>query len=81
MSTVADALVIAFQEFPALKTARPEAHGELLAVQQALEDVSGERYDDAWGKVKGIGAHSSFPGGNCLSRGWLPFTKTRTEGA
>ena len=54
--TVADALVIAFQEFPALKTACPEVHGELIAVQQALEDVSGEKYDDAWGKVKGIGS-------------------------
>ncbi|MEK7700089.1 MAG: hypothetical protein AAB332_06770 [Planctomycetota bacterium] len=75
MSTVADALVIAFQEFPALKTARPEAHGELLAVQQALEDVSGERYDDAWGKVKGIGAHSLFSRWKLFIKGMVAFYK------
>lgn len=75
MSTVADALVIAFQEFPALKAASPELHGELLAVQQALEDVSVEKYDDAWGKVKGIGAQSLFSRWKLFIKGMIAFYK------
>ncbi len=79
--TVADALVVAFQEFPALKTASPEVHGELIAVQQALADVSGEKYDDAWGKVKGIGAHSLFSRWKLFIKGLVAFYRNEDEKA
>ena len=75
MSTVADALVVAFQELPALKTTCPEVHGELIAVQQALEDVAVERYDNAWGRVKGIGAHSLFSRWKLFIKGLVAFYK------
>ena len=79
--TVADALVVAFQEFPALKTACPGVHGELTAIQQALADVSGEKYDDAWGKVKGIGAHSLFSRWKLFIKGLVAFYKNEDEKA
>ena len=79
--TVADALVVAFQEFPALKTAYPEVHGELIAIQQALADVSGEKYDDAWGRVKGIGAHSLFSRWKLFIKGLVAFYKNEDEKA
>ncbi len=79
--TVADALVVAFQEFPALKTACPAVHGELIAIQQALADVSGEKYDDAWGKVKGIGTHSLFSRWKLFIKGLVAFYKNEDEKA
>lgn len=78
---VADALVIAFQEFPQLKSAGPVLYEELRAVQQALEDISAERYEEAWLKVKKIGMHSIFSHWKLLVKGLVAFYKEEDQKA
>jgi len=74
-SLVADALVVAFREFPLLKSAHHEIYEELCAAQQALEDICAERYDDAWLKAKKIGVHSIFSNWKLLIKGLVAFYK------
>lgn len=78
---VADALVIAFREFPQLKSASPAVYEELCAVRQALEDVSAERYEDAWLKAKGIAVHSLFSNWKLFIKGLVAFYKKEDQKA
>ena len=78
---VADTLVIAFREFPRLKQICPEIHEELYAVRQALEDISAEKYEDGWLRVKGIGAHSLFSHWKLFIKGLIAFYKKEDQKA
>ncbi len=78
---VADALVIVFQEFPQLKSACPEIDEELCAVQHALEDISAERYEEAWLKAKKIAVHSLFSHWKLFIKGLIAFYKKEDQRA
>lgn len=80
-SLATDALVVSFQEFPQLKSNCPEIYEELHAVQQALEDVSSERYEDAWLKVKKIAVHSFFSHWKLFIKGLVAFYKNEDQKA
>lgn len=78
---IADTLVIAFREFPQIKSLCPEIYEELSAVQQALEDVSAEQYEDAWLKVKKIAVHSLFSHWKLFIKGLVAFYKNEDQKA
>lgn len=74
-SLVADVLVIAFREFPRLKAVCPKTDEELHAVQHALEDISAERYEDAWLKAQKVTVHSPFSNWKLFIKGLIAFYK------
>lgn len=80
-SRVADALVVAFREFPQLKSICPNIYEELCAVRQALEDVSAERYEEAWLKAKRIAVHSLFSHWKLFIKGLIAFYKKEDQKA
>ncbi len=80
-SLVADALVVAFREFPLLESAHPGMYEELRAVQQALEDICAERYDDAWFKAREITVHSIFSNWKLFIKGLVAFYKNEDQKA
>lgn len=78
---IADALVVAFQEFPQLKSSSLTIYEELCAIQQSLEDVSSERYEEAWLKVKKIAMHSLFSDWKLFVKGLIAFYRKEDQKA
>ncbi|MEK7242700.1 MAG: hypothetical protein AAB112_00840, partial [Thermodesulfobacteriota bacterium] len=71
--TLADALVIAFEDIPELQENHPDLHRELLAVRTALEHLGAERFADAQNEVKAIGRHSVFADWRLFIKGLSAF--------
>jgi hypothetical protein len=71
--TMADALVIAFEDLPRFQEEHPELYEELTAVRKALEYVCAERLTDALGALKPIRLQSVFAGWRLFIKGLCAF--------
>jgi len=71
--SLADALVIAFEDIPELQENHPDLHRELLAVRTALEHLGAERFADAQNEVKAIGRYSVFADWRLFIKGLCAF--------
>ena len=71
--SLADALVIAFEEIPELQENHPDLHRELQAVRTALEHLGADRFADAQNEMKAIGRHSPFAGWRLFIKGLCAF--------
>lgn len=71
--SMADALVIAFENIPELRESHPDMHRELLAVHTALEHLGAERFAEAQKEVKAIGRHSIFADWRLFIKGLCAF--------
>ena len=67
-STLADMVVIAFEDFPRLRDVNPELHEELSVVRRSLECVCAGRFTDALAELKSIKMQ-------CIFAGWRLFLK------
>jgi len=71
--SLADALVIAFEDIPELQENHPDLHRELLAVRTALVHLSAERFADAQNELKAIGRRSIFADWRLFIKGLCAF--------
>ncbi|MFV1975371.1 MAG: tetratricopeptide repeat protein [Candidatus Scalindua sp.] len=70
---VADAFILAFEDFPQLKISCPGIYEEIIAVQHALENISAEKFDDAWSGVKKVSVNSIFSHWKMFVKGLIAF--------
>lgn len=77
---VADAFVLTFENIPQLKISCPEIYEDIIAIQHALENISAERFEDAWAGVKKISMNSIFSNWKMFIKGLTAFyTKDDTK--
>jgi tetratricopeptide (TPR) repeat protein len=70
---LADSLVIAFEDIPALRENHPELQKDLLSVRAALEHLSAGRFSDAQLDVKSIARGSIFSDWRLFIKGLCAF--------
>jgi tetratricopeptide (TPR) repeat protein len=70
---VADVIVLAFEDFPQLNISCPGVHEDIAAIQHALENISAERFEDAWSWVKNISVNSIFSNWKMFIKGLTAF--------
>ncbi len=70
---VADAFVLAFEDFPQLKISCPGIYEDITVIQHALEDISAEKFEDAWVGVKQISVNSIFSHWKMFIKGLTAF--------
>ncbi len=77
---VADAFILAFEDFPQLKISCPGIYEDIIAIQHALKDISAERFEDAWAGVKKVSVNSLFSHWKMFIKGLTAFyTKEDTK--
>ncbi|MGR3317538.1 MAG: tetratricopeptide repeat protein [Candidatus Anammoxibacter sp.] len=69
----ADMMVTSFRDFPLLLSSRPELNSELLAVRDAIESVSVEKFDDALDIIRKIKRNSIFSHWRLFVKGMVAF--------
>ena len=72
-SIAADALVMAFEDFPQLKMHNPELLNELTAIQGALKKVCNEQFTEAIDELKNVSYHSLFSNWKLFIKGLCAF--------
>ncbi len=77
---VADTFILAFEDFPQLKISCPGIYEDIIVIQHALEDISAERFEEAWASVKKISVNSIFSNWKMFIKGLAAFyTKDDTK--
>ncbi|MGR3218630.1 MAG: tetratricopeptide repeat protein [Candidatus Anammoxibacter sp.] len=69
----ADMMVMSFSDFPLLSSSRPELNDELLAVKNAIECLSAEKFDDALDMIRNIKRNSIFSRWRLFIKGMAAF--------
>ncbi|MCP5004860.1 MAG: hypothetical protein GY941_13095 [Planctomycetes bacterium] len=70
---VADAFILAFEDFSQLIIPCTEIYENIISVQLALENVSAERFEEAWDMVKKISVNSIFSNWKMFIKGITAF--------
>jgi len=70
---VADAFVLAFEDFPQLKISCPGIYEDIAVIQHALKDISTEKFEEAWAGAKQISVNSLFSHWKMFIKGLTAF--------